>query len=116
MACPIELTDSKICRKRGDTYAIIIRVSDKTTGAALDISGNTFTLSVSEETAPVAASYVFQSTGTILVAVDGTVSFPITDANADNLGNFYFDIEMVAGAIKTTVMGGTYSVTQDITK
>lgn len=117
MAClPEEVTDSEICRKRGDTFPIEIQVTNKTTGANLDITGNTFTLSVSTEEEPPTASYVFQSTGTILVALDGTVTFPISDTDADNLGEFFFDIEMVAGTIKTTVMGGTYVVTQDITK
>ena len=117
MAClPDEVTASEICRKRGDTYAIEIEVKDKNTGVALDITGNTFTLSVSEEEEPATANYLFQSTGAILVAVDGTVTFPITDPDADNLGDFYFDIEMVVGTIKTTVMGGTFTLFQDIGK
>lgn len=116
MGFRIEVTETAICRKRGDTFPIEITVSDVNTGLPLDITGNTFTLSVSPENAPAVANYTFQSTGSILVAVDGTVSFAISAANADNVGIFYFDVEMVAGTFKTTIMGGTFEFNQDITK
>ena len=117
MTCPAEVTRSAICRKRGDTYPITIAVSNKTTGQLEDITGNDFTLSVSPEDAPVTANYLFQSTGIITDAVNGAVSFAISTSDADNLGNFYFDIQMsTGGSSLTTIMGGTFTFIQDITK
>jgi hypothetical protein len=111
-----EITSTEICRKRGDTYPIEITVKDKKTGLVLDVTGNTFTLSVSEEDAPIGAAYAFQSTGTITDAVNGVVEFAITASDANRVGVFYFDVEMAAGTIKTTILGGTFSLFQDITK
>ncbi len=116
MGLSTEITSTEICRKRGDTFSIEVTVTNKTTGAVEDITGNSFTLSVSSEDSPVAASYLFQSTGTITDAPNGRVDFPISVANADNLGFYFFDIEMLGGGLKTTIMGGTFEFTQDITK
>lgn len=116
MALSTEVTDTEICRKRGDTFTIEITVTNKTTGAVEDVTGNSFTLSVSPEDSPTAPLYEFQSTGVIVDAANGRVDFPISVSDADRVGFFFFDIEMLGGGLKTTIMGGTFEFTQDITK
>ncbi len=107
-----------ITRKRGDTYAETITVTD-TTGAVIDITGYTFKLTVDPEKAPVsAANNLFSITGTILSAVAGTVEFAPSAPQADQTpGTYYYDIEMVdgAGRIRTIALD-KYIVTQDISK
>ncbi len=116
MTCPDEVLNTSICRKRGDTYPIEITVLNKTTGNAKDITGASFKLSVSDENAPATAAYIFQSDGNITDAENGIVEFPITTSDADHIGNLYYDIQMTSGAVITTIMGGTFTLVQDITK
>jgi len=107
-----------ITRKRGDTYAETITVTD-TAGTAINITGYTFKLTVDPEKAPAtAANNLFSITGTILSAVAGTVEFALSALQADQApGTYYFDIEMIdgAGRIRTIALN-KYVVTQDISK
>jgi hypothetical protein len=107
---------SVITRVRGDTYAHKINIIDADTRLALDVVGNTFTLSVSTLREPTAASYIFQVTGSITDAAAGKVSFPIGAVEANNFGNYFFDIEMVSGTEIRTIDIGSISFIQDITK
>ena len=107
-----------ITRKRGDTYAETITVTD-TTGAVIDITGYTFKLTVDPEKAPAsAANNLFSITGTILSAVAGTVEFAPSALQADQTpGTYYFDIQLIdgAGRIRTIALD-KYIVVQDISK
>ena len=102
-------------RVRGDTYPLKITVKDKGTGLALDITGNTFLLTVSPEMKPEIANNTFQTAGSITDAVNGKVEFPFasTVAVADDE---FFDIQMTAATVITTILQGTMRITQDITK
>ena len=105
----------KVERFRGDTYPILLVVTKD--GAAYDVTNCTFVLSISKDSSPASADYLFQSTGTIVDAVNGKVQFPVTDINADNVGNFYFDVQMIdAGGYKRTVSKGPITFTQDVGK
>jgi len=105
----------KITRKRGDTRAEEITIIDQDSGDPIAITG-TFILSVTVEEKPTAASYVFQITGTITDGPNGVVEFPFTGGEDDNVGNYFYDIQMTQGAIKDTVMEGAFIFSQDRTK
>jgi hypothetical protein len=112
----MHVTKEEVHRFRKDTYPFKIVVKDKGTGAPLNVTGNTFTLSVSTENAPSTASYVFQSTGVITDAVNGKVSFPMSASDVDRVGTYYFDVVMDTGTERTTILRGILEFEESITK
>jgi len=110
---------SDLERKRGDTYADVFVFKNKATGVPLDLTGCSFLLTVDPTKDPVDNSAnIYQLTGTIVSpATDGRVSFAPSDLQANQLGAFFFDIQMTdASGKKRTVDSGKYKYTQDITK
>lgn len=105
-------------RKRGDTYADEFIIKSKATKKPVNIAGYTFLLTVDPAKAPIdATNNLYQLTGTILDAAAGRVEFAPSALQADQLGNFFYDVQMVDGAgRKRTVESGKYKFTQDITK
>lgn len=114
------MSDTVIERTRGDTLTPEeITVVNKKTGVALLIAGHTFLLTVDTlADPPDNTTEVFQVTGVITDAVNGIVEFPLTNSDADNVGNFFFDIQMTetSSGKKDTVMNGSFNMEQDITK
>ena len=107
-----------ITRKRGDTYADkFIIVSDEG-GVVVDITGHTFLLTVDPSEAPTGSgANIFQLTGTITDATAGEVEFAPSVSQADNVGNYFYDLEMTDGSSKIrTIDEGRYTMRQDITK
>lgn len=107
-----------ITRKRGDTYADEFIVKSAATGKPIDITGYSFVMTLDPAKDPTTnANNLYQLTGTILNAAAGRVEFAPSPAQADRVGSFYFDVQMVDGAgRKRTIDGGKYKYTQDITK
>lgn len=107
-----------ITRKRGDTYADDYTITNKTTGLPINITGYTFTLTVDPSAAPVDdTANLYSLTGTIIDGPTGRVEFAPTAMQADQLGKFFFDVQMTDGAgRKRTIDSGKYTYTQDITK
>jgi hypothetical protein len=107
-----------ITRKRGDTYADEFVLKSKVTGQPINLTGYTFLLTVDPNKEPTsAATNAYQLTGTILDAVGGRVEFAPTAMQADRVGAFFYDVQMVDGAgRKRTVVSGKYKYEQDITK
>ena len=107
-----------LTRPRGDTYADEFILRSKTTGQPLDLSGCSFKLTVNAKKDPEDGdSPEFQVTGTILDAPGGRVEFALTDAQADRIGRFFYDIQMVdAKGRKRTLRKAKYVFTQDVTK
>ena len=107
-----------ITRYRGDTAADEITVQTSA-GAAVDVTGFTFVLTVSSlENPPDNVTELYNITGTILVPAAGTVEFVPSAIQADQKpATYYYDIQMTdgAGRIKT-IAKGAYIYTQDITK
>lgn len=112
---------TNITRKRGDTYADEWEVTSETTGAAIDITGYTFLLTVDPEKAPEDdTNNLFQITGVITDAENGLVEFAPSSVQADNLGSYFYDIQMIDDTSPTprkrTIDSGKYKFVQDITK
>lgn len=108
----------KITRKRGDTYGDLFVIVSSTTEGPLNISGYTFLLTLDTEKFPTNnATNIYQLAGTILSAEGGTVEFAPSAGQADRLGAYYYDIQMIDGAgRKRTITSGQYFYKQDITK
>lgn len=107
-----------ITRRRGDTYADEIIVKSKTTKLPINITGYSFTLTLDPFKAPVdATNNIYALAGTIVDAAAGRVSFAPSAIQADQLGTFYYDVQMIDGAgLKRTVVLDKYIYTQDISK
>lgn len=103
-------------RKRGDTYPIEIAVTSN--GTALNVSGCSFLMTVDPSKAPADnTTKLFALNGVITDAPAGKVSFTPSALEADHVGKFYFDIQMVDGSgAKRTIDSGKFVLTQDITK
>jgi len=109
---------SAIERKRGDTYADEFILKNKRTKAPINITGYTFVLTVDPDKAPTSsATNLYSLPGTILSGPEGRVEFAPSDVQADRVGSFFYDVQMVDGAgRKRTVAAGKYVYRQDITK
>jgi len=107
-----------ITRRRGDTYADLITVTDST-GAPIDITGYSFKMTLDPEKSPAtAANNLYQITGTILDGPAGRVEFAPSPTQADQVpGTYYYDVQMIdgVGRIRTIALD-KYIYTQDITK
>jgi hypothetical protein len=111
--------DSKpITRRRGDTYRIRIEFSVLRTGEPLPLDG-TFRLVVTRQSAPADDDVpVMELPGSIVGdAGDGVLDFEMTAADADNVGEFYFEVENLtsAGDVRT-ILEGPFTMTQDRAK
>lgn len=108
-----------ITRKRGDTYADEFEVISEITGVVIDITtGYTFLLTVDPEKAPTTATNnVYQLTGVVTDGPNGIVEFAPSAVQADQLGSYYFDVQMTdpTGRIRT-IDDGKYKYIQDVTK
>jgi hypothetical protein len=105
-----------ITRSRGDTYPMEFTV--KSDGVPLDITSCAFMLTVDPAKDPVDdANNIWAIAGVIESAVGGTVSFTMNTTQADNLGKYFYDLQMIdaAGFIRT-IQKGKFNWVQDITK
>jgi hypothetical protein len=111
-----------LTRARGDTYAEIFQL--KQAGDPVDISADTFTLTLDTREDPSDSSTQFGSAwaGVIVDAGQGIFSLAptLTDSNALVPGTPYFyDVQWVDGGgagPKRTIIKGQLTVVQDITK
>lgn len=107
----------KITRVRGDTYADQFSITAKSTGLPADLTGCTFKMTLSRVANPAdATSQVYQIVGEV-DSSKGIVSFYPSTQQADQVGAFFFDVQMTdgAGRIRTIALD-SYTYTQDITK
>jgi hypothetical protein len=113
--CP---QDVDICITRGDTAAWTFSIKDSA-GAAVNITGFSFLLTVDPEADPLnATNNLFQLTGTITNGPGGIVEFSMSALQADQTpAVYYFDLQMTDLATKIrTVAKGKFEFKQDITK
>lgn len=113
------ITSIDYCRSRGDTYAIEIQIQDSA-GAAIDITGFTFLLTVDPSSEPTdALGNIYQLSGVIVGApTNGTVSFaPDATEALSAPGEYFHDIQQTdAGSLVRTIAKGGWEILQDITK
>lgn len=106
-----------IIRYRGDTAADQFTITRD--GAAVNITGCTFKLTVNSQKDPTdTANQLFSLTGTITGASSGQVEFAPTSLQADQLpGRYFYDVQMTdaTGAVRTAIKG-VYRFLEDITK
>lgn len=109
---------SNITRKRGDTYADELTLTSSSTGLPINITGYSFLLTVDTKQYPTdETTQVYQVVGTIISGVNGRVEFAPSAMQADNVGDYYYDVQMLDGAgRKRTIVSGKYKYVQDITK
>lgn len=107
-----------ITRKRGDTYADVFTLKSAATGLPINVTGYTFVMTLDPDKAPVdSTNNVYQLNGTITDAPNGVVEFAPTSTQANQVGTFYYDVQMVDGlGRKRTITGGKYKYEQDISK
>lgn len=107
-----------IKRTRGDTYSDEFVFLDRTTKQPLLLVGCSFLMTLDQFKEPVDSSTVlYQLTGVILNPTNGRVLFTPSEMQADQVGKWYYDIQMTDGfGGKRTLVRGSYKYKQDITK
>ena len=121
MGCILDKTkddEKTICWGRGDSSAKGFIVQDST-GAAIDITGFTFKLTVNSEKDPAdQVNEQFSVVGALTDAVNGKVAFSPTVTDTDIApGTYFYDIEQTdAGGAISTLMVAKCIIVQDITK
>lgn len=106
-----------ICRQRGDTFPFQLNITDED-GAAIDITGRTYLLTVDPSPEPVDdTDNLFDLAGVVTDAAGGVVQFTLTTGMADQTpGTYFFDIQETDGSALRTLVKGEWQVAQDITK
>ena len=106
---------------RGDTLTIDYQVINVTDGVEtiVDITGCTFTYSC--KTRPTSTGYVFQRTVgtgiTLTNPTNGQLQIVVPAATMEIApGDYYTDLQMVSGSVKTTRFREVLTVTPDITR
>lgn len=110
--------ETNITRVRGDTFPFSFRIKDSN-GAAVDITGFSFKLSVDTNEEPTdETSQLFKLTGTVTDGPNGIVQFTLSAVQADQTpSTYYFDLEQTDLVAKIrTVAKGEWNVIQDVTK
>jgi len=105
-------------RYRGDTTPIVVELVDADCEPIAEtILGASFRLTVSQEEWPDTNPALFEIVGTDLDDTNKTITFAFTAVEADNIGAFYYDVEMTeSGGVIHTVLKGLMVFEQDITK
>lgn len=114
--CPIEIN---LCFTRADSLPFTFTLTDSVSGAAIDITGGSFLLTVNTDPEPTDASdQVFQLTGVITDGPNGVVEFTPSAANLDQTpGVLFYDVQWTdASSNVRTVIKGEIEIRQDITK
>lgn len=101
---------------RGDSPVIPITVTSN--GAALDVTGYTFTLTVNASDDPADdTGALFQIAGTVVDGPAGRVDFQPSVADLTQTPDVYnYDVQMVGGGSTRTILKGSFTIDPDITR
>ena len=109
-----------ITRRRGDTYADSFTITLRSSGDFANLSGCSFLLTLDTRKDPTDNSTnVYQLVGVISDPASGVVTFAPNDTQANKIGYFYYDVQMIdqSGKKRTiTPYGAQYVYVEDITK
>ena len=104
---------------RGDGYPITLKLTDKITGAAIDLTGCSLIMTVSTlEYPPDNSTKLFDVDGVLDTdPTTGRVSFTPNPSDVAVPGSYFYDIQLTnpSGHVRT-VAKSTFAVFQDITK
>lgn len=108
----------QIERSRGDTTPDSFTITNAKTRALVNLTGCSFKLTLSSVQSPVdITTQIYQLVGDIPAPTTGVVQFSPSEAQADLVGLYYFDVQMIDSFNKIiTLATGTYLYKQDITK
>ena len=114
-------TKIDLCVTRADSPLIgPFSITDKGTGAAIDITGFSFLMTVDPAEEPIdALNNLFQISGVIVApATGGKVTFQPSIANLTQTpAEYFYDIQMTdGGGAPLTIVKGAFEILQDITK
>ncbi len=109
---------ANIIRRRGDTFPYVIQCVDKCSGDPIDVTGYSFLMVVDPSQDPLGSTNnIAQMAGIITEATNGVVEFTPDTNEADNFGNYYYDIQWTdTNAKDRTIDHGKYILKQDIAK
>ena len=101
-------------RYRGDTKDLVIKLTQDS--VVFDLTGFSAILSVSADENPTGSTYILLSTATIDTTA-GRLTFEFGPGDVDQIGDYYYDIELTDAAGKTsTIRKGPLKFLQDISK
>lgn len=108
----------QIERTRGDTNPDVFTVTSTKTRSVVNLSGCAFKLTVSSVSAPTdVTTQAYQLDGVITDPAKGVVEFAPTEAQANLVGYYYYDVQMTDSFGKIlTLVKDAYLFKQDITK
>ena len=104
----MEQIDYSIRRFRGDTYPIVFFLVDK--GVIVDLQGAVVTMTIAFK-APGPLTIV----GTIMDDVGGKVRFDFSQDEVDQIGKFFYDIQVIDGGHITTYVKDIIDFVRDVT-
>ena len=103
-----------ISRYRGDTKDLVLKLTqDK---QVFDLTDFSAVLGVNVEENPTEDNCAFKSIA-VVDPVPGTLAFSFAVEDVDRVGDFYYDVQLIDGAGKTsTIRKGKMVFVQDISK
>lgn len=104
--------DTRVIYYRGDSYAKEFTIRDEETGDPINITGYDFVLEVDSHKTPIDGStFKFTTTGSIINALNGIVSFTPSSVNNDlKEGTYYYKLKMSAGSVIRTAIRDKYMI------
>lgn len=114
----LETTVINITRKRGDSKAIVFKLSDQD-GSDSDLTGwSAAVLAVNSEKTPTdVTNEQFKVTGTIPAPTNGEIGFAPTTVQMDlTPGTYFYDAQVLTSDGLWTFAEGTFTIKQDIAK
>lgn len=101
---------------RGDTWSLVVNITDETTGSPVNITGRTYALQVrsSTESSTVKAAY----TCTVTNAANGQVTCTCPSSTTKNvkIGEYVWDFEQTISGSPSTIISGTLTCLGDVTR